>query len=363
MRRTGWLLLAASCAVSEPSVHEPAPGVIKVVDAGGPSGDTGYWPALALDPEGRLHLAYCDLGRGDVRYATREAGGLRLETVAAHGRVGKYVALALKPDGTPAVSFYDQDAKLLRYAERQPSSGGWTSERVAWGLEVGMGSRLLFDGDGVAHLFFYLPSGELAHATRPQRRRDGDWPRQLIARAGGAFDAAPSVKAHAGSFVAAFLDWDFERSRLLLARPLGAGFAVEPWGLESDAGRRAQLTAVSPAPQVLYGRAEARELRRATFGAPSELVGRGVGAFAATLTPSGELAIAVEADSPEPSGVSTLELWRGTSLPLRRLRVDDDGPVGDHLAIAADARGRAVIAYHARPIRGLKLYDETLTEP
>jgi hypothetical protein len=338
--------LLAACADAPAPAAPRAQGEIRVVDSGGPAGDTGHFPALAVGRDGRVHLAYCDWGRGDVRYAMRSGAGFKIETVYERGRAGKHVALAVTPSGRVAVSFYGEDEHLLRYAERTPD-GAWTVERVAWGIEVGAGSQLLFDDRERAHLFFYMPNGTYVRASRPERREGGDWPREVVAHAGPSLSARTTAVLHRGRFWLSFADWDFEHVRLMLARPAGAGTAVERLPLEDDVDWSSALGFVGDAPFVVYRRG--MELRLAE----GELwqgrgIARSAGAFAATGY-GDEVLVAYEDRADE-----SLKLLRGSQL----VSIDGEGPVGEELALATDVAGRAVLAYRARAIRGLKLFEQ-----
>ncbi len=363
---TAWLLLVFVGNACDDKLPEPpleaAPGRVEVLDAGGTGGDTGWWPSVVFDKHDQPHLAYCDARRGDLRYATREAGSWHTETVVSKGAVGKYAALALSPDDRPAIAFYDQDRKLLRYAYQQ-GDGTWQTERVAWGLEAGIGSQLRFDARGTPHLFYYLPNGKFVHATREDSAEGPTWHRKTVADALGGYSASPSVRLRSDGFWIAFVDWNFVDTKLLLAQPKGDGsLSIEHLQLERGAGWHTFLAFLGAKPRVLYSVSLAREIRWAWRKAgkwkSQRLIADG-GNFAAAQDASGNLAIVYEDIHLGQEGLGTLKYMRQSGKSWRRFRIDDEGPVGDYMAIALDSRGRPLIAYHSRPLSSLKIYDET----
>src|SRR5690606_30350410 len=158
---------------------------VMILTEGGEDGaDTGYWPALAFDAQGKIHVTYCDRHNGDLRYAFETDEGFVDQAIFTQGAVGKYTALALSPSGRVSVSYYHQDEKTLNYAERDNADEPWRNEQVAWGLEVGMGSRMRLDDKGRPHIFYYTANGKFMHAWR---EGPNAWQKNVVENATGGF--------------------------------------------------------------------------------------------------------------------------------------------------------------------------------
>jgi len=79
-------------------------------------GDRGHFLSLARDSGDAFHVAYYDADAGDLRYARQSPEGWVLETVDAEGDVGRYPSLDLTSDGLPRIAYYDATNRRLRYA-------------------------------------------------------------------------------------------------------------------------------------------------------------------------------------------------------------------------------------------------------
>ncbi|HEY4223033.1 MAG TPA: hypothetical protein VGO62_16865, partial [Myxococcota bacterium] len=142
------------------------------VTAGEARRGVGWYPAIAIDADDRVHVAYTDADLGDVMYAVSPAGASlpgTPEPVETHGAAGGFVRLALAPGGAPVISYYHQDEHTLRVAHRPKDlaaikkaggdvdvtpvadsaehklSPGWVGEDIAFGDEAGAGSALVVD--------------------------------------------------------------------------------------------------------------------------------------------------------------------------------------------------------------------------
>lgn len=79
------------------------------------SGWRSFYPSLAFDAAGRLHVAYFDESRGDLKYASRENGRWEIETVEDLGWVGVRAVLAFGPGDVPWISYYEYGPKYAEY--------------------------------------------------------------------------------------------------------------------------------------------------------------------------------------------------------------------------------------------------------
>jgi hypothetical protein len=331
-----------------------------VLASGGLEGDTGWWPALVFDAEDRPHISFCDAAAGDLQYATKVQGQWQVEPAVSEGAVGKYTALALDSKGGVGISFYDQDQKYLRYAFRSAPGAPWQTERIAWGLEVGMASELRFDAAGVAHLFYYVPSGRLVHASRGS----AGWDKTVVREAVGSYSVRIDVQARPEGFWLSFVNWNFTAAELWVAAPDSTavhGVRLETVDQQRSPGWRSQLYFdQSGQPAVLYSVGMDLKLARRTTGLwQSGLVMQGVGNFAAARSHSGSVFMAYEDVARGNSGTGVIRLAQldEAGKVLRHWALDSEGPTGQYLDIALDSKGSPMVAYYSGEIRGLKVYE------
>jgi len=341
---------------------EVAQGTISVLDTGGPRGRTGWWPSVAFDSQDTPHVSYCDAYHGDLKYATRVGRSWKVSSVISKGKVGKYTALAVDSRRRPAITFYDQDMKYLRYAW-QVEDGTWKDERIAWGLEVGMGGELRFDEKDVPHLFYYIPSGSLIHAHKPAA--DAKWVKRVVAEATGGFSVRISPVLRPDGFWLSFVDWNFKDTALHLARPTADGFEVELIADRRGPGWRSQLLFENDQPVILFSQSfteDMRMARRVDDDWEFTRVLRQASNFAAVATPGGDVVVAYEDVAHSSAGAGTLKLLRRHDGEWKRYTVDTEGPAGSYLSLATDSMGRALVAYYSATIRGIKVYDESVEQ-
>jgi hypothetical protein len=90
----------------------------EVVDAGdGDDADVGRYPDILVEASGTIHIAYLDVGNGDLRVASGGPGNWSIETWASEGDVGAWPTLT-QHQGDLYVSFEDmgnQDLLLGRW--------------------------------------------------------------------------------------------------------------------------------------------------------------------------------------------------------------------------------------------------------
>ncbi len=359
----GWgLLVLALLSACEKELELPQAiggrGTITVIDTGGATGRTGWWPSVAFSSDDEPHLSYCDAHRGNLMYAARKDGQWQTEVVEHRGAVGKYTALAVDSKGEPAIAFYDQGHKYLRYAWRE--DGEWKTERIAWGLEIGMGSELVFDERDIAHLFYYVPSGRLIHN---QRTGPGSWQAQTVDDAVGGFSAKISVIPRKDGFWVTYVNWGFKDTALMLARPKPeGGYAVETIAEKRGPGWRSVLYFEDESPRVVYSQSLKERIKLAQHKQngwePVTLLRRAAN-FAGTQAPNGDLILAYEDIFWGHAGNGTVKYLRLSGGSWKRVVVDDEGPAGEYIDVATDSKGKPLIAYYSEAIRGLKVYDET----
>ncbi|MBI4369605.1 MAG: hypothetical protein HY547_05185 [Elusimicrobia bacterium] len=91
-------------------------------------GETGYWPSLDIDSNGRPHVAYNDSGRGQLKYAYWNGASWVLETVDGSGSTGYTPSMDLDGSDYPHIVYSDDSNNYLRYAYKDAS--GWHLEII-----------------------------------------------------------------------------------------------------------------------------------------------------------------------------------------------------------------------------------------
>jgi hypothetical protein len=242
--------------------EEPAAGQSRILGK-------GWYPQVAVDSRGRIHVAYTDADRGDVLYGVSEVDSPRIErffVVEERGAVGGFLQLALGPGDVPYLSYYHQDERTLRLAHRPadlpalkaagvnvdleadpkaharallpgqkgprpPDEGmgeGWHGEDVAFGDQVGMGGALAVDEKGVPHLTYYTRGERFRYATRPSQlpvlgpAAQGQWDKITVdEKAGGSHTMTTSLfLTSAGDVVVSYCHWNYVQTGLRVARLL-----------------------------------------------------------------------------------------------------------------------------------------------
>lgn len=134
------------------------------------SGDVGSYMSMALDSDGRAHMAYYDASTTDLIYAFWESGFWIAETVDNTDIVGQWTSIAVDDQGRPHISYQQVDSGSLRYAVKD--AGVWTIETVD-GLNItGLHTSIDLDSKGQPHIAYYeLTGGNLKYA----RKLSGVW--------------------------------------------------------------------------------------------------------------------------------------------------------------------------------------------
>lgn len=190
-----------------------APGrwEVEVADAGGVVGND---PSIALDRGGRVHVAYFGCGdltlagcSGELRYAVRKDGAFEPEIVEAGDDTGWYSSLILGDHDAPHLAWHVHGLGQLRYATRE--NGSWRVEVVDAGPGAGaFASLALVNGSPVLACHHREANGLRLAVRSP----DGTWSRFLIPGAGAATWA--SLRALPGC--KAFCAWRDEGSGALM---------------------------------------------------------------------------------------------------------------------------------------------------
>ena len=334
-----------------------ATGIRSILDGGNAQQKTGWWPRTAVDSKGNIHLAYCDVTKGDVRYARRNDQGWSIETALHKGAVGKYIGLAVDKNDQPNILFYDQDQKILRFAwQNQPED--WGSEQIAWGLEIGMGGELVFDANNTAHAFYYITSGQLIHAKRVA---PGQWEKKPLTDAIGSFTVRISVVLKDNVFWISYMDWDLRHSTLYLGKLDGQIFTREEVARRLSPGWRSHLFFVDGEPEIIFTQSVKSQIRwakRTKKGWDSTLICDNSGNFAAAYQSRSETLFIAYEEYGSGFRDSNVRLLRHEKNHWSHYLIDSKGPAGTYLDLALKDNNDLVLAYYAEPIRGLRIYEE-----
>lgn len=173
--------------------------------------------SLAVDANGKLHLAWYDVFNYDAYYATNAGGSWSVQLLDSAGDVGYESEVAVGPDGNPVVAYLDYDNARLKLARFDGAQwnfttfagyysmgdfsldtngdahiianqtaygdlmyitdryGAWTTEAVS---SQGVYPSLALGLDGTAHVayFAWQPTYDLGYATN----EGGTWRRTII---------------------------------------------------------------------------------------------------------------------------------------------------------------------------------------
>jgi hypothetical protein len=104
---------------------------LEIVDA---TGDVGQYASLRISRDRRHHIVYYDADNGDLKYTYKSdpdaVGGWATPTILdANGDVGQHAAMAIGPEGTLHVVYYDADTKDLKYVTSDDTHG-WSAPVV-----------------------------------------------------------------------------------------------------------------------------------------------------------------------------------------------------------------------------------------
>ena len=115
-------------------------------------GSYGGPPSVAVDGEGRPHIAYYDMNKKVLVHAMKGASGWTLETVDASADVGRDASMALDAQGRPHIAYRDETNKDLKYAYWTGST--WSLQQVDTADDVGGTPALALDAQGRPHISY-----------------------------------------------------------------------------------------------------------------------------------------------------------------------------------------------------------------
>jgi len=136
--------------------------------------DVGRFASLALDAGDRPRIAYLDYDNNDLRYAYSDGTQWYRETVDGGSpnddAVGKYASLALDSAGRPHIAYYDESFGTLKYARWDGSQ--WVIETITdpdGSSDYGVGCSLHLDALDLPHIAYYdNANADLKYAALPE---------------------------------------------------------------------------------------------------------------------------------------------------------------------------------------------------
>lgn len=128
------------------------------------TGTSGQESSVAVDGQGKIHVAYYD---GRIMYGTNASGSFVAEPVTARVPGSLHTVIALDGNGKAHIAYQDNGQEDALYATN--ASGQWISERIdpAAGSKVGLYMGLAVDRDGYPHVSYYDDADDdLKYATK-----------------------------------------------------------------------------------------------------------------------------------------------------------------------------------------------------
>ena len=159
-------LIVLSCFAGTASAD--LPWVVKNVAT---SFDVGEYASIAIDRQGRAHIAYYDATDGDLEYAVQSGSAWLFQTLDATGTVGQYTSIVLDAAGNPHIAYYDATNTDLKYARLV--AGSWQVETVDASSEAdGWYAQIALTTSQVPVIVYYdATNADLRKATGPA----GSW--------------------------------------------------------------------------------------------------------------------------------------------------------------------------------------------
>jgi len=124
-----------------------------------------YAPAIVLDRENAVHLAYSIGGvtPSSLMIADNCSGNWQTEVVASDVEVNGAPSQALDADGNTHLFFYDRETLSFIYMNNR--GGAWMEEAVGTGEDASLKYSMALDDQGFAHVAYDNGESDLIYAT------------------------------------------------------------------------------------------------------------------------------------------------------------------------------------------------------
>lgn len=207
-------------------------------------GVTGVYASLALDGADHPHIAYYEDRAEDLLYAAWDGAQWQITTVDTEGSEANdgSVSLALDANGNPHISYRDDTDVLalephgLKYAHWNGTT--WQTQFVDQEGRAGRGSAIIIDGDGYPHISYYdvpfLGSGE--DSVRYARWDGNQWQIQTVDHVRQTYIDSPTSLALDSANHPHIAYLDGENEDLKYARWDGGNWQVQTIDSAGDVG-------------------------------------------------------------------------------------------------------------------------------
>lgn len=117
----------------------------------------GYFSSMAMDQDGRFHIAHYDDKNDNLRYSTGIPNGQWITTlVDSNGNTGRNPSIAIDVAGNPHIVYQTWNGFNLKYAtlDSDIMEPDWKVSTIASGGDMGDSNSLFIDQNGVMHVAF-----------------------------------------------------------------------------------------------------------------------------------------------------------------------------------------------------------------
>lgn len=186
--------------------HDDAQGWSKpvAVDA---IGDVGTYPSITVYYEGRKekmngayeglypHLVYYDSSQGNLKYVYQNEQGWSIPVVLdAVGDVGQYASIAFAPDGSLHAAYYDATNKDLKYLKKEAGATQWSAGKVLDSVgDVGRFASLGVSARGYPNIAYYDADNQWLKFLSKTKTTAPNWDKAQVIASGGAGQYASLV--------------------------------------------------------------------------------------------------------------------------------------------------------------------------
>jgi hypothetical protein len=117
----------------------------------------GYNTSIAVDSKGLIHISYREgsLGGRDLKYAYYNGSSWQIVRVDTEGNTGRHTSIAVDSADRPHISYIDASNDVLRYAYHDGSR--WRRETVDDDGEIGQDTSIALDASDRPHISYYEP--------------------------------------------------------------------------------------------------------------------------------------------------------------------------------------------------------------
>ena len=143
--------------------------------------DTGYYPSVAIDDSGALHISYLDNTNETLKYATNKSGSWvfsTLDNAKYTSTSGSQTDLQIDSKGDIHIIYPVQVSSIRALNHTTNAGGSWVSTTVTNTAKNSLWPSLALDGNDFVHISVYISSGDknLAYITNSK----GSWTHEIV---------------------------------------------------------------------------------------------------------------------------------------------------------------------------------------